>query len=323
MENNKDIQDALTFKRPFVQDLAFTLICPSAIKNWQINNADQINQQNIHVHPPKFWQQQFNKYQARLKQLDSTNDYQKLTKFLMNRPSPHRLGFHFEGLMLFWLQDGFALKLHPFEIIAHNLQIIQNGQTFGELDLIVFNHDTNLVEHWELAVKFYLGYPPFEPTNWIGINSKDNLQRKLDHMATKPFSINSVEVDPDQSLLGNKPLEIDKRYAVIKGRFFKPDTNSVFTKPAWLTDSFPLHTWYTVEEANKLFTDRESLTVRAANYIEWFTCRNFYNKKSNLHINIANKQQNLDTNLFFGVNNEMNTTTYMVISSNNHASSFR
>ncbi|PIE46930.1 MAG: hypothetical protein CSA42_05850 [Gammaproteobacteria bacterium] len=258
MNNNNYIHNALTFKRPFVQDLAFALVCPNAIKNWQNQTVDKNKQQDINIHSPKFWQQQFTNYQARLKQLDYTNEYQTLTKFLMRCASPHRLGFHFESLMLFWLKDGFALKLHPFEVIAHNVQISKNGQTFSELDFIIFNHHTNLVEHWELAIKFYLGHPPFEPINWIGINSEDNLQRKIDHMTTKPFSINKIETNHHQGLPKNKLLKIDKRYAIIKGRFFKPYTKneSDFTHPTWLTDSFPLHTWYTLAQFQNLISNQ-------------------------------------------------------------------
>lgn len=296
---NNYYQSYQAFKRPFIRDLAFAIACPNVITNWQSvmkSHAGEDNPQPICVHSPTFWQTQFNNYQPRLSELDSTPQYQKLTTFLLNRPSPHRLGFHFEGLMLFWLQDGFAQGIHPFEVIAHNVQIVEDNKrnkvTLGELDIIIRNHESNEIEQWELAIKFYLGSAPFEPINWVGINSKDNLQRKLDHMASKPFSHHHISI-------ANQEVSIDKRYAVIKGRFFAPFTanENSFFYPDWLTDAFPLHTWYTLEQAKNQFTDN---TIRKSHYVEWFTEREFYQDKDSLQVELQRNAGNfIQTGLYF------------------------
>lgn len=276
------------FKRPFVRDLAFALSCPTALADWQAATHDLPNHPHtfdIHIHPSSFWQQQFTAYKTRLVELDNTPAYQTLTKFLINRPSPHRLGFHFEGLILFWLQDGFKLGLHQYELLAHNLQITENGQTFGELDIILRNHKTRDIEHWELAIKFYLGSAPFNPINWVGINSKDNLERKLNHMATKPFSLDSI------ALAHQNQLKIDKRYAVIKGRFFAPllDDDTKFKHPHWLTKDFPLHSWCTPNQAVKLLQKQQHTRIlKPSQYVEWFTRRRFYKQTTNNTLNQAN-----------------------------------
>ncbi|WP_084785760.1 DUF1853 family protein [Psychrobacter urativorans] len=276
-----------TYRRPYVRDLAYVLACPNVLTEW-LDVAPHQNTHTVSVHSASFWQQQFEEYQQRLKELDTTNDYQALTRYLLKRPSPNRLGFHFEGLLSFWLEDGFARKLHLYEILASNVQLYCGKQTSGELDLVLYNHQEQLIEHWELAIKFFMGSAPFAPVNWVGINSNDNLQRKMTHMQTKQFCTLAVDTKNHGHVI------IDKRYAVIKGRFFLPMTNDTFAYPDWFTPSFPLHRWLAApnsqnnqiaqnqgqtEDIGEPLTD--IIAIRQAHYIEWFTQRNFYNKEDN------------------------------------------
>ena len=162
------------YRRPYVRDLAYVLACPNVLTQW-LDFAPHQSTHTVAVHSAQFWQTQFEAYEQRLTELDTTAAYQELTRYLLKRPSPNRLGFHFEGLLSFWLEDGFARKLHPYETLASNVQLYNGKQTTGELDLILYNHAEQLVEHWELAIKFFMGSAPFEPVNWVGINSNDNL----------------------------------------------------------------------------------------------------------------------------------------------------
>ena len=277
------------YQRPYVRDLAYVLACPNVLTKW----LDVAPHQNIHtvsVHSANFWRQQFEAYQQRLKELDSTIAYQALTRYLLKRTSPNRLGFHFEGLLSFWLEDGFARKLHPYEIIASNVQLYNGKQTTGELDLILYNNRENLVEHWELAIKFFMGSPPFEPINWVGINSNDNLQRKMTHMQTKQFC--SVWVDTKN----HGKVKIDKRYSVIKGRFFLPINRHHFSYPTWLTPTFPMHEWCDIYDTSTLAT-LDIIKLRAAHYIEWFSKRDFYD---NIRLPLINSENAiLKTGLYF------------------------
>lgn len=259
------------FRRPFVRDLAFAIAYPNVLTHW-LNTAPNQNTSPVFVHSEAFWQAQFNAYQNRLIELDSTSDYQKLTKFLLKRPSPNRLGFHFEGLVHFWLQDGFENGCHPFEVIANNVQLYRGKQTAGELDFIIKNHDNKAVEHWELAIKFFMGSAPFLPENWVGINSNDNLQRKMNHMQCKQFR--SVWVDTPN----HGQVKIDQRFAVIKGRFFLPISVTNFDYPEWLTPNFPLHRWFDRSNPAQLAL-LQNAPLRRAHYIEWFTKRQFYQQK--------------------------------------------
>ncbi|MEN6671179.1 DUF1853 family protein [Psychrobacter sp. B38] len=259
------------YQRPFVRDLAYVLACPNVLTTW-LDFAPHQNTHTVDVHNASFWQDQFNAYRQRLERLDTTTAYQELTRYLLKRPSPSRLGFHFEGLLSFWLEDGFASNLHPYEILANNVQLYSGKQTTGELDLILYNHEEKLVEHWELAIKFFMGSAPFAPENWVGINSKDNLQRKMTHMQTKQFR--SVWVDTED----HGRLRIDKRYGVIKGRFFLPMNNTRFGNhdwPAWLEPSFPIHEWCDKNDLTNLATI-DTTALRRARYVEWFSKRDFY-----------------------------------------------
>ncbi|WP_227672211.1 DUF1853 family protein [Psychrobacter urativorans] len=300
------------YRRPYVRDLAYALACPNVLTKW-LDFTPHENTAAIAVHSASFWGGQYDAYRARLVELDTTNAYQGLTRYLLTRPSPNRLGFHFEGLLSFWLTDGYARGLHPYEIIASNVQLFRGKQTTGELDLILYNHQEKLTEHWELAIKFFMGSAPFAPENWVGINSNDNLQRKMTHMQTKQFC--TVWVDTKD----HGQVKIDKRYAVIKGRFFLPTTIADFTYPDWLVPSFPMHRWLAAPNSQNLNSQKPQAThetaqessqpkedllrnaettieilidatvIRRAHYIEWFTQRDFYNSDYIEHSRENNK----------------------------------
>ena len=277
------------YRRPYVRDLAYVLACPNVLTEW-LDFAPHQNTHAISVHSASFWQAQFEAYEQRLTELDTTTDYQALTRYLLKRPSPNRLGFHFEGLLSFWLEDGFARKLHPYETLANNVQLYNGKQTTGELDLILYNHAENLVEHWELAIKFFMGSAPFEPVNWVGINSNDNLQRKMTHMQTKQFR--TVWVDTES----HGQVKIDKRYGVIKGRFFLPKNIDNFVHPSWLAPSFPMHEWCDKYDTSTLAM-LDIRDLRAAHYIEWFSKREFYDGRPSALIHSENGI--LKTGLYF------------------------
>ncbi|MBB3107634.1 hypothetical protein FHS24_002165 [Psychrobacter luti] len=277
------------YQRPYVRDLAYVLACPNVLTEW-LDFAPHQNTHPISVHNAAFWQMQFEAYKQRLKELDTTSAYQALTRYLLKRPSPNRLGFHFEGLLSFWLEDGFARKLHPYETLANNVQLYNGKQTTGELDLILYNHEEKLTEHWELAIKFFMGAAPFAPINWVGINSNDNLQRKMIHMQTKQFC--SIWVNTEK----HGQVKVDKRYGVIKGRFFLPMNIANFVYPHWLTPSFPMHKWCDKTD-NETLAKIDISALRAAHYIEWFSKRDFYDdRRSPL---IISENGILKTGLYF------------------------
>ena len=93
-------------------------------------------------------------------------------------PAPPRLGYYFERLYACLLTD-----ILGWEVLARNLPIRNTERTLGELDFVVRNPQTQAVEHHEIAIKFYLGYPgPGTPTRWYGPNAVDRLDLKTARM---------------------------------------------------------------------------------------------------------------------------------------------
>lgn len=292
-----------SYKRPFVRDLAYAISCPTVLNYWYSPQ----NPLNIQVHSSSFWQQQYVAYTPRLQQLDACSQtYQTLVDWLQSRPSPNRLGFHFEGLMLFWLMDGYTHQCHFFELLNHNVQIFSGNLTLGEVDCIIHNHTTNEVEHWELAIKFYLGSPPYHPENWVGLSSaitKSTPSPKATKLNSKPRLKPNSELSSNRHSTNNNNLKpsskkdtlakkmqhmqsqafchhqicddegnaynIHKRVAVIKGRFFVQDPAN-FSPPNWLNPQFPIHLWLTQRQLQQMDTPQ---ALRRADYIEWFTPR--------------------------------------------------
>jgi hypothetical protein len=95
------------------------------------------------------------------------------------------LGGYFECLWQFFF------KFNPeWQLLAHNVQVIEKKQTLGELDIIASHQGA--AAHLELAVKFYLQHPDHDGQqcqHWLGPQCKDRLDLKLDKLQNKqlPF----------------------------------------------------------------------------------------------------------------------------------------
>jgi len=188
------------YYHPHVRNLAWVLASPALLS--YLPNFTQ----PLTVLDDDFWQQQYLAYIPKLKQLDLNP--QPLEDFLAQHKN-HRLGYYFEYLLLFWLQDR---DFHYFELIQHRATLFDGKITIGELDYLVKNHQTGQIEHWEAAIKFYLGYPPLDDSlRWLGANDSDSIGRKMEHLAQKQFRF-----------IGYQDYEIQQRSLVVKGRLFYP-----------------------------------------------------------------------------------------------------
>lgn len=86
----------------------------------------------------------------------------------------------------------YYLKQNEFyEIKKKNIQIINNKNTLGELDFIVYNKKENTYEHVELVYKYYLYDVNFkeEIHRYIGPNRDDSLVKKLNKLKNKQFPL--------------------------------------------------------------------------------------------------------------------------------------
>ncbi len=133
---------------------------------------------------------------------------------LLSQQKDRRLGKYFETLWFYWLSH------HPrYEVLAHNLQIIIDGETLGEIDFILFDKKNKKILHWEMAVKFYLGIDDTrQMSNWHGPNLRDRLDIKFNHLLNKQSVIS--EDRRVAAWLQEQGLSIDQCVVILKGRLY-------------------------------------------------------------------------------------------------------
>ncbi len=125
-----------------------------------------------------------------------------------------KLGLYFEKTLHNWIEQEPKLTL-----LARNLVVRSSARTLGEFDLIVRNE--NFIEHWEIAVKFFLGIGDRKNIgHWIGPNPRDTLERKLDSLENRQIRLGNNPVA--KRILEQKNIEIDSRRIIFKGRLFHP-----------------------------------------------------------------------------------------------------
>ncbi len=126
----------------------------------------------------------------------------------------YKLGLRFEAIVAHWIDLEPSLKL-----LAKNLAVHDGQRTIGEFDLIVDNAGT--AEHWELAVKFYLGTGDvLNLDNWHGPDPSDTLERKINRLASHQLRLSQ---DPaGQSLLEQNGWDVRRVRSLVKGRLFHP-----------------------------------------------------------------------------------------------------
>ncbi|ENU93815.1 hypothetical protein F971_00719 [Acinetobacter vivianii] len=215
----------LQFNNPIVRHLAFCIASPN-ILNEIPNDLDIKN--HFELHPDQKWQTHYQNYESRLKQLDQQP--QPLIDFLAQLKST-RLGLRFENLLWFWLLED---DYHPYQLLGHSIQKIAGAITLGELDFVVLNQETQEVEHWEVALKYYLGEGKLDLAQWFGLNREDTLQRKLKHFTERQFQFTEANDYP-----------IQRKFAVMKGQLYLPTDQSELSVPSWINTSRRLGQWGT------------------------------------------------------------------------------
>jgi len=198
------VNNSAGFKHQSVRDLA-----------WAVRSPPLILQPSYYcVWPEGRWYQQI--YQETLPWLEMVDSDPAELDELLASQKDRRLGKYFETLWLFWLSHN-----PRYQVIENNLQIIIDGETLGEIDLIVFDKITKQTLHWELAVKFYLGLGDTTMlSNWHGPNLRDRLDIKVDHLLHRQ----SV-VTRDQRVvqwLKQQGISVDQCVVILKGRLYYP-----------------------------------------------------------------------------------------------------
>ncbi|MCU7698528.1 DUF1853 family protein [Acinetobacter sp. AYS6] len=217
----------LQFQHPIVRQLAFCIASPNLLCQLPKNLCIQ---HSFKLHPNEFWEVHFQNYLPRLEELDQSPE--PLIQFL-SRLKSTRLGLRFEHLLWFWLQED---QYHPYQLLGHSIQKIEGAKTLGELDFLILNKESQKIEHWEVALKYYLGEEDLNLEQWIGLNRQDTLSKKLYHFTNKQFQFSEA-----------LNFEIQNRFAVLKGQLYLPlDLNFQQSLPDWINLKRRLGYWGTI-----------------------------------------------------------------------------
>lgn len=137
-----------------------------------------------------------------------------------------RLGHYFENLLAFWL----SWEANPlYRLVYRGLRVCSKQRTIGEMDFLVEDRRSGALQHWEVAVKFYLGtHPGGDYRHWVGPALQDRLdlkvERLLRHQMQLPFT------PEGEGLLRHLGLPRPTPVCLLKGRlFYPPDA----TPDAW------------------------------------------------------------------------------------------
>jgi hypothetical protein len=140
---------------------------------------------------------------------------QAFLRWLQPRYNP-RLGYYFESLVEYWL-------LHAYPRLISHVQVEDEQRTVGEFDFLIVDSTVNTIQHWEVAVKFYLQYREKDGSvTWYGPNPRDRLDKKihrlLDHQIT-------LSLQPAAKLKLNQlglPTSPVSPHLLVKGYLFYP-----------------------------------------------------------------------------------------------------
>ncbi len=278
----------LQFQHPIVRQLAFCIASPNLL--CQLPKSFSI-QHDFKLHPTEIWEEHFQNYLPRLKELDQSPE--PLIQFLSQLKST-RLGLRFENLLWFWLQED---NYHPYQLLGHSIQKIDGAKTLGELDFLILNKENQQIEHWEVALKYYLGEADLHLEQWIGLNRQDTLSKKLYHFTNKQFQFCEA-----------LNFRIQQRFAVLKGQLYLPlQLNSQKSLPDWINlkrrlgywgTTIPHSSFYRLERHEWLCPNKEQTSKPAHWWTDGLYCKNsekvlFYMFRHPSYLNIKPHLQKL------------------------------
>ena len=134
----------------------------------------------------------------------STNP-RKLIDFF-DREDQFILGKYFERLLHFFFEN-----FPNYELLLAGKQFIDGQRTKGEIDFIVRDSAKEENIHFEVAVKYYMGYKSSSKhAMWIGPNGMDSLDKKIEKFVRQL----------DLSKKEKTDFIINRRVALLKGYFF-------------------------------------------------------------------------------------------------------
>ncbi|GAA5316633.1 MAG: hypothetical protein AseanaTS_18370 [Candidatus Pelagadaptatus aseana] len=180
-----------------------------------------------------------------------------------------RLGHQFERYWHYYWRY-IAAQPNPADWLF-NQQINDNGTTLGEIDALNFDANTDELHHYELAIKFYLGYnAPDSSTLWLGPNCRDRLDLKLSQMCHKQLTL--LERHP-QAIPGQWPATDIVKHLLVKGWLFYPFKQPL-APPDYATDCHNRGSWLHQNQLRELTDDTATtpqwVILRRSEWLDWF-----------------------------------------------------
>lgn len=186
-----------------VRDLAWALASPNLLTDSALAPSDT------------WYQNVLQDYLPRLLALDQAPEVLYLHLDL-HCAAQRRLGLYFESLWHFYLLDS-----PRFQVLAHDWQQVLAGTTLGAFDFLVWDRQSQRIEHWELAIKFYLISQQEDAFDHaFGINPRDKLRRKHQHMLNAQLALS--EHPYVASKLAELGLLPQYKRLILKGRLYYP-----------------------------------------------------------------------------------------------------
>ena len=241
------------FNSPYVRDLVWAILSPSLMKT--TDHSQHFSTQ--------FYQQAYDDILPHLIKLDH---HPEPLRDHLEHTTNHRLGPYFERLWLYWSRHNTR-----YECLAHNVQIQEDGKTYGEFDMIVQDRDSGKVEHWELAIKFYLGIPPLNnETHWFGPHQKDRLDLKYHHLVEKQLKLSQRALA--KTYCQEQGWNIDRTRLISKGRLFYP-LQSEPAHPNNIEKDHLTGKWMTETDFLHHFSSKNDIVFHWLNKDEWMVLR--------------------------------------------------
>ncbi|MDG1332499.1 MAG: DUF1853 family protein [Crocinitomicaceae bacterium] len=167
-----------------------------------------------------------------------------------------------------------------FDLVAENIQVIDQKQTLGEFDFIVRRKSDDQLIHVELVYKFYLFDPAVDGNefeHWIGPNRGDQLDFKLDKLQNHQFPLlfseaakNKLENSGiDTSNIEQQVLFLANLFTPINHQVDFQEVNKNAIEGSWMN----LDDWVRTANSEDIFAIPSQVNwfSRKLEQIEWLT----------------------------------------------------
>ena len=236
------------YRHRCVADLAWCIFSPSLIRD----------KAAIHDCYQPLWNDEASLFFDRL-----DKQPQPLQQWLATSSS--RLGFVYERFWQFWWTQRRSSLDWQFNIQIHN-----GGKTLGEVDALSYDPVSGELNHYELAVKFYLGLPPDvfqegreQKYEWVGPQTIDRLHRKWRQMDQQ--QLNTCRAHAEKLMLPDRHQL--KTHSVTRGRLFTPYFDSAPMEYAqYIATDHLKAKWLSLERWRDMKQSKWRLLERS----EWF-----------------------------------------------------